>query len=244
MDMDTGSSAPDVRPLLPHDHQDGRHRFSEVLSEIHQGLVNMSSIVLENTRRAGDAMVEGRLDLVETVRDTDEEVNALYTRLERLTFETLARQQPVAGDLRFLVSASRMLYEIERSGDLAVNLVNILDREHGFPHHEALTPLLERLVVAACKVFAMGVDAVADMTQDAGSRLDAADDEVDDLVAEFYTEVGRNSQVIGLETAIELSKVGRFLERIGDHAVNLGENVTYIVTAAFPEDGGTFDEPE
>jgi phosphate transport system protein len=242
--MDTDHSEQKAKPLLPHDHQDGRHHFSEVLDEIHQGLVKMSSIVLENTRRAGDAMVEGRLDLVETVRDTDEQVNALYTHLERLTFETLARQQPVAGDLRFLVSASRMLYEIERSGDLAVNLVNILDREHGFGRHEAITPLLERMVTASCKVFALAVDAVADMTEDAGTVLDEADDEVDDLVAEFYAQVGRYSETIGLETAIAYSRVGRFLERIADHGVNLGENVTYIVTAAFPEDSRTFDEPE
>ena len=240
--MTTDHTAED-QPLLPHDHQDGRHHFSEVLEEIHTGLVKMSSIVLENTRRAGDAMVEGRMELIETVRDTDEHVNALYTDLERLTFETLARQQPVAGDLRFLVSATRMLYEIERSGDLAVNLVNILDRQEGFLSHPALTPLLERLVTACCKVFAMGVDAVADMKADAGPRLDGADDEVDDLVAEFYAQVGRHSETIGLEAAIEYSRVGRFLERIADHAVNRGENVTYIVTAEFPADG-VFDETE
>ncbi len=227
------------------DHAEGRHHFSEVLDEIQQGLVRMSSIVLENTRRAGDAMVEGRLDLIDIVRDTDEQVNQLYTDLERLTFETLARQQPVAGDLRFLVSASRMLYEIERSGDLAVNLVNILDREDGFPRHPGLTPLLERLVAASCRLFAMGVDAVADMTPDAGTILDKADDEVDDLVSEFYAQVGRYSEEIGLETAIAYSRVGRFLERIADHAVNLGENVTYIITASFPQEGdGVFDESE
>ena len=224
------------RHVLQH-HEKGRHHFSEVLDEIRQGLVRMASIVLENARRAGDAMVEGRLDLIDTVRATDDEVNELYIELEHLTFETLARQQPVAGDLRFLVSATRMLYEIERSGDLAVNLVNILDREDGFPAHESLTPVLERLVAASCKLFAMGVDALADMAPDAGAVLDKADDEVDDLVSEFYALVGRHSEEIGLETAIEFSRVGRFLERIADHAVNVGENVTYIVTAEFPEDG-------
>ena len=243
--MTTERNTDKPAPLRPQDHLDGRHHFSEVLDTIQQGLVQMASIVLENTRRAGDAMVEGRLELIETVRATDETVNEMYQELDRLTFETLARQQPVAGDLRFLVSATRMLYEVERSGDLAVNLVNILDREEGFARHDALTPILERLIAASCKLFAMGVDAVADMTPDAGVVLDAADDEVDDLVSEFYTHVGRNSEEIGLETAIAYSRVGRFLERIADHAVNLGENVTYIVTAEFPHEGeGLFDGPE
>lgn len=228
------------------DHHEGRHHFSEILDEVQQGLVKMSSIVLENVRRAGDAMVESRMDLIDTVRETDEQVNELYLHLERLTFETLARQQPVARDLRFLVSATRMLYEIERSGDLAVNLVNILDREEGFARHDVLTPLLERAVAASCKLFAMGVDAIADMTPEAGIVLDAADDEVDDLVSDFYTQVGRHSEDLGLDTAIAYSRVGRFLERIADHAVNLGDNVTYIVTAEFPQEGAAAlgDEPE
>jgi len=240
-DENTGN----ISPPRPHDHVEGRHHFSEVLDAIQQGLVQMASIVLENTRRAGEAMLEARLDLIDVVRSTDETVNEMYQDLDRLTFETLARQQPVAGDLRFLVSATRMLYEVERSGDLAVNLVNILDREEGFAQHDALTPALERLIAASCRLFAMGVDAIADMTPDAGVVLDAADDEVDDLVSDFYTRVGRHSEEIGLETAIAYSRVGRFLERIADHAVNLGENITYIVTAEFPQDGdGVFDGPE
>ena len=226
------------------EHHDARHHFTEVLDEIRHGIIKMASIVLENTRRAGEAMTEGRIDLIEVVRTTDEDVNQLYQDLDFLTFETLARQQPVAGDLRFLVSATRMLYEIERSGDLAVNLVNILDRQGGFPRHDSLTPILERLVAAACKLLAMGVEAIDVMNGDAGYVLDAADDEVDDLVSQFYTQVGRHSESLGLQTAIEYSKVGRFLERIADHAVNLGENVTYIVTAKFPQEGKVFDEAE
>jgi phosphate transport system protein len=220
----------------PISRDETRHHFSDILDEIQQGLVRMGSVVLENVRRSGDALVESRLDLIETVRHVDEDVNQMYAELERTTFETLARQQPVAGDLRFLVSATRMLYELERSGDLAVNCVNILDRQEGFGHHARLTPMLERMFAAACKVFAKGVDAMAGMDPGAGEALEAADDEVDDLVSEFYALVGRYSDEIGLERALAYSRVGRFVERIADHAVNIGENVTYIVTAEFPGD--------
>jgi phosphate transport system protein len=182
-------------------------------------------------------MVEGRLDLVATVREVDDRVDQMYLDAERLTFETLARQQPVAGDLRFLVAATRILYELERSGDLAYNCMRIMERLHGFPHHPTITPLLEATITAACGVFAQGISALREMIPTAGVMLDEADDTVDDLVSEFYTEVGLHSAEVGLETAIGLSRVGRFLERIADHAVNIGEHVTYAVRGDLPRAG-------
>ncbi len=100
---------------------------------IQQDLVTIGSLVLENVRLAGDAMVEGRLDLVEQVLRADDRVDQMYLETEKLTFGTLARQQPVAGDLRFLVSATRILYELERSGDLAKNCVKICRDSTDFP---------------------------------------------------------------------------------------------------------------
>lgn len=212
----------------------GRHHFQEQLDQIQQDLVTMGSLVLENVRLAGDAMVEGRLDLVEKVREADDRIDQLYVAAEKRTFETLARQQPVAGDLRFLVAATRMLYELERTGDLAYNCVKMLERLNGFPYHPAITPLLEASIASSCKVFALGIDALDQMQPDAGVTLDEADDEIDDLVVEFYGAVGRHSEQIGLPVAIGLARVGRFLERIADHAVNIGEHITYVVTAELP----------
>ena len=182
-------------------------------------------------------MVEGRLDLMATVRAVDDRVDQMYLDAEKLTFETLARQQPVAGDLRFLVAATRILYELERSGDLAYNCMRLMERLNGFPQHPTITPLLEATITASCKVFARGINALAELTPTAGVLLDEADDEVDDLVSEFYTTVGRHSAEVGLETAIGLSRAGRFLERIADHAVNIGEHVTYAVRGDLPRAG-------
>lgn len=196
----------------------------------------MASLVAENVALAGEAMRDRRLDLVDSVHEADLEVNRMYAELERDTFETLALQQPVARDLRFLVASSRILYELERSGDLAVNCAKMLERQHGFPGVPRLMSTLDRLVETTVRVFRMGIDAIADMDPAAGPRLDEADDEVDNVVSLFYTEIGRAAENIGLETAIAMSRVGRFLERIADHAVNIAENVTYIVTAQFPDD--------
>ena len=226
------------RPVIAEPEPTDRVRlgFHDKLDAIQQGLVTLASLVAENVALAGEAMRDRRLELVDVVRQADTEVNRMYAELERDTFETLALQQPVARDLRFLVAATRILYELERSGDLAVNCVKMLEREHGFPGVPRLMSTLDRLVEATVRVFRMSIDAVADMDEEAGPTLDKADDEVDDVVSLFYTEIGRAAENIGLETAIAMSRVGRFLERIADHAVNIAENVTYIVTAEFPGD--------
>lgn len=217
-------------------HHEFRHRFDETLHEIQQGLVAMGSMVIENVRRAGEAMRERRLDLIQVVRNADREINAMYAKYEALTFETVARQQPVATDLRFLMAATRILYELERSGDLAVNCVNILERQGGFPESPRLMATMDRLVELSARVFAQGIDSIADMQADAGTELDEADDAVDDVVSLFYTQIGRESQEIGLEAAVALTRIGRFMERIADHAVNIGEHITWVVTAEFPGD--------
>lgn len=217
-------------------HDESRHHFTEVLDEIRDGMVEMGSLVVQNARKAGIAIVESRLELIPEVVAADTEINQRYAELERLTFETLARQQPVARDLRFLVSSTRILYELERSGDLVVNLVKVLDRIHGFPDSPQLRNMLDRLVAEATDLFARALTAFNEMDAVAGERLDAEDDVVDDLVSAFYQEIGRERETIGLEAGIALTRMGRFLERIADHGVNIGGNTAYIVTAEFPGD--------
>ncbi len=227
-------------------HEETRHHFSDTLDEIRMGIVEMGALIVENARRAGLAITENRLDLIPVVVKADLEVNERYARLEKLTFETMALQQPVAGDLRFLVSATRILYELERSGDLVVNLVNALDRIHAFPDSPHLRGLLESVVDESTALFAKSMDVFGAMDPVAGESLDREDDTVDDLVAEFYRQIGIESETIGLESGIALTRMGRFLERIADHGVNVGEHTTYIVTSQFPHvaNAGELDKPE
>lgn len=213
-----------------------RHRFDEQLEGIRRALVELGGLVTENVRRVGHAMVHGELSLIAEVKAVDDEVDRLYVEAERSIFSTLALQQPVAGDLRFLIAATRIVYELERSGDLAVNCAKVLERVEGFPESPQLMGRLESIVDAATALYTASIDAIADMTPDAGQTLDAADDEVDELVSRFYTSIGRRSERLGLEASIALTRVGRFLERVADHAVNIGEQVTYAVTAHIAED--------
>ncbi|MDJ0924839.1 MAG: phosphate signaling complex protein PhoU [Acidimicrobiia bacterium] len=231
---DTGSIG--TGNVVHRHHDETRHHFSEILDEIRNGMVEMGSLVVENARRASVALVENRLEMVQGIIDGDKEVNQRYAELERLTFETLARQQPVAKDLRFLVSSTRILYELERTGDLVVNIAYIVNDLHGLPASAQLRSLVERMAAASCDLFATAITALGDLDEVVGRRLDADDDVVDELVEAFYEQIGKEREVIGLEAGIALNRLGRFWERIGDHAVNIGENTVYIVTAEFPGD--------
>ncbi|MEA2010905.1 MAG: phosphate signaling complex protein PhoU [Actinomycetota bacterium] len=233
----------DDNHLATAQHTEIRHRFEEQLDTIRSGLVEMASLVLENTRRAGEVATENRLDLIDAVRQADDPIDALYTELESLTFNILARQQPVATDLRFLVAATRMLYELERSGDLAVNIVNRAAAHNGFPQIPAIHSLLTRLIEESTKMFAQAVEALETFDPEIGANAEDSDDVVDNVTTRFFGTVHAHSAEIGLESAIELTHVGRFLERIADHGVNVAQNVTYVVTGTFP-DGELADPPE
>jgi phosphate transport system protein len=225
------------------EHGDARHRFAESLEEVKTGMLELGGLVLENTRRMGEALLENRLDLARIVVGADEEIDQRYSRLEFRVFEIMARQQPVAGDLRFLVSATRILYEIERSGDLAVNGAKGLLRRDGYTLPPHMHALVARLARASSDLFARGLDALRSLDPTAAPEIDRADDEVDAVVGELYGAIARNAENIGFDLAIELSRIGRYLERIGDHAVNIAEHVAFIVTGSFPGgDAATQDE--
>lgn len=225
-------------------HSETRHHFEESLDELRAGIVELGSLVLANARRAAGALLENRLDAAREVVAADEEIDARYSRLEFRVFEIMARQQPVAGDLRFLVSATRILYEIERSGDLAVNVAKGLIRRDGYTMPPGIHALAARLSRSATDLFGRGLEAFSASDPGAAVVIDKADDEVDDVVGELYTAIARNSEQMGFDLAIELSRVGRYMERIADHAVNIAEHVAFVVTGSFPEDGNAATRDE
>lgn len=229
--MTNMETTPDASPP-----QEIRKNFEEQLDEIQVRLVDLATLVLENTRRAGDVVLENRLDDIQTVVDSDEPVNEEYAVLEDKVFHLLALQQPVASDLRFLVVATRVLYEIERTGDLAVNMVKQLRRVDGIPTDQVLHSVLARLVDASATMFGRGIEALATMNPDIGLAAEAEDEETDDITSELFSSVTARQDDMGLEAAVALFYIGRFLERIADHGVNIAENVTFAVTATFPPD--------
>jgi phosphate transport system protein len=215
---------------------DVRHHFDDELDEIRRGLVDLGMLVVENLRHAGLVMLENRLDEVAEVKQADKAVNAGYEDLEQRVFQILALQQPVATDLRFLVAATRILYELERSGDLAVNIVKQLRRLDGLPPDPALHAILGQLVDASSAMFGRGVEAIASMDPNIGIVAESEDETTDQLTSDLFSAVTARQDSLGLEASVGMFYVGRFLERIADHGVNIAQNVTFVTTGAFPED--------
>lgn len=218
------------------EHQDDiRQAFDDTLTDIRQRTVQIGGLVLENLRRASEAILENKFDLAGEVIDADDEVDRRYINTEQEIFETMARQQPVATDLRFLVAFTRVLYELERSGDLVVNCAKTMRRLDGITLSPELRGILTSLTTEAAKVFGRGIDSLADLDAELGKQLDAEDEVVDDLVSDFYNTLVPQAEQHGFEQAMALSRIGRYMERIADHAVNVGEHVAFIVEGSFPD---------
>lgn len=213
-----------------------RRHFGEQLEEIHVKLVELGDMVLANVRHAGEVVLENRLDEVEVVRAADGPINERYEELDEQVFQMLALQQPVASDLRFLLVTNRMLYEMERSGDLAVNIVRQLGRIDGIPADPTLHSILARLIESAAHMFQRGIEAIATMDPDIGRGADAEDELTDRITSELFSAVTARQDDLGLEPSVALFYIGRFLERIADHGVNMAQHITFAVEAHFPED--------
>jgi phosphate transport system protein len=227
--------------MTTHSPQDIRRHYEADLEQLRTDTVRLGALVLENTKRLTDAFLENRLELAREVVAADNEIDALYSDLERSVFMIIALQQPVAGDLRLLTSMIRILYELERSGDLVVNCAEGMLHRDGYDLPPVIRGILARLFQASAEMFGKGIDAFADMDPTAALRLDLEDDVVDDLTRELYDRIG---ELQDIDLAIEISRTGRYMERIADHAVNIADHCCFIVTGSFgrARSGSTADE--
>ena len=152
----------------------------------------------------------------------------------------LALQQPVAVDLRTILTDLRMISEIERSGDLVSNISKAIGRLRGVELEPRLRGLLDRMCEQAVRLTTLAIDAYADRDAGLASALGDLDDRLDELHNDFLDTVfaSRGDRILTTQQAVQLAVIGRFYERIGDHAVNVGERVQYLVTGVLPEHTG------
>jgi phosphate transport system protein len=213
-----------------------RIQFNEELGRLHHDILAMGSRVEEDLRKALLALKTGDLDLVNEVKASDEIVNALQLKIEDQAAMLIATQQPVARDLRELVTIFKITDSLERIGDHAVHLAKTAKRLADDPYPRPL----DRLERMAAVDIAMVHDAVAAyLNQDEALARKAAamDDEVDAEHKAFIQEVlayltehpGKAQQ------ATKLIATSSFLERLGDHVTNLCEAVVFMVTGAHTE---------
>ena len=202
-----------------------RIAFHHNLGEIDGHVTQLFALVTEGLAAATDALLSGDREAGRAVVQKDVVVDELYRRVEELTLREVALQGPVASDLRFLLSVLRIVPELERSGDLVEHIAARAARGLA----EELTPRIRGLVTEMGRVgvelWRMAADGYAERDGGAARRIAAGDDELDELHTSLTAEIASGS--VSLPVAIEMALVGRFYERLGDHAVNIARRMEY-----------------
>ena len=158
--------------------------------------------------------------------------------VESRTYLLLARQQPMAVDLRMLVSILRVTHELERAGDNMVNVVKATRRIYPYELDPKIRGLVHRMRQQATEQLRLAVTAFAERDPARAATLRDMDDVMDDLQKDLFRTIFtlHVSDESSLQRAVQVALVGRYFERIADHAVNAGERVTFMVTGEFAEE--------
>jgi len=215
---------------------DLRREFHQQLDDIRAGITSLAASVTETIPRATQVLLDGDLEGAEYLISADDEIDRRSHELEERCFDLLALQAPVASDLRQLVTALKMVGEIERSNDLAVNICKAARRIYGTELDAKLRGMIAQMGEQAALLFRLSIDAYNDADVPLASALDDIDDFLDRLQVDFIAQIFEShaSERIELLVAVQLALIARFYERIGDHGVNIGERVRYMVTGWLP----------
>ena len=220
--------------------EDIRKSFHHDLDVIRDDIVRLASMVTEALGKATQALLDGDLDTANEIIQGDDVLDTLALEIEERCYQLLALQQPMATDLRALVAAIRMVAEIERSGDLVSNIMKASRRMYGAEFDPKVRGLIARLGQEVHRLFRLSMDAYVDRNDGLAAALDDMDDSVDALHADYIQSIfeSHEASAMQLQTAVQMALVGRYYERIADHAVNIGERVRYMVTGWLPEHTG------
>ena len=217
-----------------------RKTFHQHLDEIKADILRLGAMVTERIPWGTDILLSGNLKGAEELIQGDDELDALYWDIEERCYKVLTLQQPMAGDMRSIVTAIRMNSEIERSGDLMVNVAKAARRIYGSEFDPKVRGLIQRMGEEARRLFRMAMDAYAENDEGKAAALNDMDDDLDTLQKDYIKAIfeAGTTERTDLQCVVQLALVGRYYERIGDHAVNIGERVHYMITGWLPEHAG------
>ena len=208
-----------------------RH-FQDELDELKRRLLEMGGLAEENVRLAVKGLVDRDHDVIARVMTGDEPLNNLHIEIDSRCFTLLALYQPMAADLRTIVAAFKINTDLERVGDLAVNIAEAARR---YSSHAPVKKLIDipRMATIAQSMLRDALDAFVRRDIELAHGVLNEDDTLDALKTQVFRELLTYMlQDPGtIEPALDLILVSRHLERIGDHATNIAEDVIFIVSA-------------
>ena len=208
-----------------------RHAFHEDLDTISDQLVDMTRLAGSAMARATTALLDADIGLAESVIEADKQLDILRERLDALSVDLLARQQPVATDLRMVVTAMRMSADLERMGDLARHVAKVARLRYPDSAVPAdIRATILQMGQVAERIVAKAGSVIAARDVEDAKTLERDDDAMDDLHRELFARLMDDSWHHGTEAAVDMTLVGRYYERFADHAVSVAHRVVYLVT--------------
>jgi phosphate transport system protein len=211
-----------------------RSVFQDELDSVSQTLFDLSVMVSDSMARATKSVMTKDLKLAEDVITSDEKIDTVQHDLDARIIDIIARQQPVASDLRALITALRMSADLERMGDLAHHVAKLVRLRHPASAVPAeLLALVEVIGETAEKIATKTGVVISTRDVALAAQVEKDDDEMDALHRKLISTLVEPSWPHGVETAIDLTLLGRYYERYADHAVSISRRVIFLVTGKF-----------
>ncbi|MGW4465505.1 phosphate signaling complex protein PhoU [Micromonospora sp. NPDC004704] len=214
-----------------------RDEFRTDLHIVSQLLVDMAEAVRAAMSKATKALLTADRAAAEAVIARDAEIDSIYRQVEERVADLLARQAPVASDLRAVITALHVAADLERMGDLADHVAKTALRRHPSPAVPAeLRGVFTDMAAVADRIAHKIGQVLSKPDADLAAELERDDDAMDDLHRDLFAVLLSDDWPYGVETGIDGALLGRFYERYADHAVNAGERVVYLVTGEFSDE--------
>jgi phosphate transport system protein len=218
---------------------EARKSFQDALDELRIDVIRLAALTTEAIGAGTQAFLDADLTAAEKVIENDDDIDDLTHSIEDSCYQLLARQQPMATDLRTVVSVLRIVHELERSADLMVNVAKTTRRIYPHGLDPKLRGIIQRMGEQAGTQTRVALDAFADSDPSAAYALADMDDTMDDLTKSLFRHIlagsGPGADDEGnVLLAVQLALVGRHYERIADHAVTIGQRVGFMVTGEHP----------
>ena len=208
-----------------------RKQYDLELDELNTLLIKMAAKVEQAVADAMKALEERDMDLAVTVSKNDRDVDRMERRIEDMCLMLLLKQQPVAGDLRFISAALKIITDLERIGDHAQDICEISLTMDEKPLSVS-TDLITHMFIESTAMIKMAIDAFITNDEDLATQCINHDDVVDDLFLELREEIidKFREQKEDPHELVDLLQIAKYLERVGDHAQNIGEWVIFSLT--------------
>jgi phosphate transport system protein len=204
--------------------------YESDLLRLQEKVLRMGGLVEDSISRGLEALVERKADLARETIERDHLVNRLEVEIDEQCIELLALRQPAAGDLRLIITGLKISTDLERIGDLGVN---VSERVLELLEAPPLKPLIDlpRMADRTRAMLRDSLDAYVRRDPELAQDVCGRDDEVDDLNKQIFRELLTYmlENPVNIPRALSLGAIGRYLERIADHATNIAEMVIYLV---------------